>query len=157
MPNIASALKSEISRIARKEVRAEAMAIRDSTTSHRSEIAQLKQRARSLEKMLGQLGRGKPPRPAVSAEENAGAQRYSAKRLLAHRKRLGLCASEVGLLLGTSGQSIYNWEQVKSKPRAGHLVAIAALRRLGKKEAAAVVSARAGTAYQSLDTGRPEL
>jgi len=59
MPNIASALKSEILRIARKEVRAEVLALRKSATSHRKEIAHLKQRAQSLEQMLRQLGRGR--------------------------------------------------------------------------------------------------
>ena len=148
MPNIASVLKSEISRIARKEVKAEMLSLKNSATSHRKEIAQLKQRAKSLEKMLGQLGRarGTSPAPKAAADETTGAQRFSAKGLLAHRKRLGLSASEVGVLLGTSGQSIYNWEQGKARPRASHLAAIAALRTLGKKDAAAVVATRTGSA-----------
>ena len=151
MPNIASVLKSEISRIARKEVRAEVLSLKNSAISHRKEIARLKQRAQSLEKMLARLGRAKAPSPspAASADETVGAQRFSAKGLLTHRKRLGLSASEVGVLLGTSGQSIYNWEQGKSRPRASHLPGIAALRTLGKKEAAAVVATRTGSADQA--------
>ena len=58
---------------------------------------------------------------------------------------LGLSAAEVGVLLGTSAQSIYNWEQGKSRPRASHLPAIAALRNLGKRQAAAVIASRSGT------------
>ena len=146
MPNIASVLKSEISRIARKEVKAEVLSLRKSATSQRKEIAQLKQRTQTLETMLRQIGRAKSPAPATSTDEGAGVQRFSAKGLLAHRKRLGLSASEVGVLLGTSGQSIYNWEQGKSRPRASHLAAIAALRTLGKKDAAAVIVNRTGTA-----------
>ncbi len=151
MPNIASVLKSEISRIARKEVRAEVLALRNSVTSHRKAIAQLKQRAQTLEKMLGLLGRAKATTSssAASTDESTGAGRFSAKGLAAHRKRLGLSAAEVGILLGTSGQSIYNWEQGKARPRASHLAAIAALRTLGKKDAAAVVATRAGSAEQA--------
>ncbi len=153
MPNIASALKSEISRIARKEVKAEVLSLRKAATSHRKEIALLKQRAQSLEKMLGQLGRANAksatPAPVSAGEETGGAQRFSARGLLTHRKRLGLSASEVGVLIGTSGQSIYNWEQGKARPSASHMAAIAALRTLGKKEAAAVVSTRTGAAAQA--------
>jgi hypothetical protein len=45
MPNIASLLKAEISRVARKEIRAEITALRKAATTHRSEIAALKRRA----------------------------------------------------------------------------------------------------------------
>jgi hypothetical protein len=41
----------------------------------------------------------------------------------------------MGLLLGVSGQSIYHWEAEKSRPRPAQLQAIAALRKLGKREA----------------------
>jgi hypothetical protein len=45
--------------------------------------------------------------PVQDAEE--GKIRFSAKGPAAQRKRLGLSAQEIGLLVGTSGQSIYNW------------------------------------------------
>jgi hypothetical protein len=41
------------------------------------------------------------------------------------------------LLLGVSGQSVYKWEHGESRPRAKQLEAIAALRGIGKREAAA--------------------
>jgi DNA-binding transcriptional regulator YiaG len=53
-----------------------------------------------------------------------------------------LSADDIGLLVGASGQSVYNWESDKARPRAQHLPALAALRTLGKKEAAAVLAAR---------------
>jgi DNA-binding transcriptional regulator YiaG len=42
----------------------------------------------------------------------------------------------MALLLGVSNQSVYHWETGKSKPRAAQLQAIAAVRKLGKKEVA---------------------
>jgi DNA-binding transcriptional regulator YiaG len=68
--------------------------------------------------------------------------RFSAKRLAAHRRRLGLSAGDFGLLLGVSAQSIYNWEEGKARPRAKHMPTIAALRTLGIKQAAALVASR---------------
>ena len=51
-----------------------------------------------------------------------------------NRKRLGLSASDFGLLVGATGQSIYAWEAGKAKPRPQASVAIAALRGIGKRE-----------------------
>ena len=78
-----------------------------------------------------------------SGSEIPDGQRFSAKGLASHRKQLGLSAAEVGILLGTSAQSIDNWEQGKSRPRASHLPAIAAFIALGERTAMAVISDRA--------------
>ena len=58
------------------------------------------------------------------------------EKLLQIRQRLGLSAREMALLLGVSQISVYNWEQGKARPRAAQLAAIAAVRKLGKREAA---------------------
>lgn len=138
MPNIASILKSEISRVARKEVRSEIAGLRKAATVHRTEIAALKRRTQALERELRRLGSA---RPKVAAEPNSDESpqtlRFSAKGLATQRKRLGLSADDCGLLLGASGQSVYNWEAGKARPRAKLLAAIAALKTLGKKQASA--------------------
>src|SRR5664279_3783733 len=50
MPNIAAILKIEISRVARKEVRGEVLAIKKAVSAHRSEIAAQKRRIHELER-----------------------------------------------------------------------------------------------------------
>jgi hypothetical protein len=57
MPNIASVLKDEISRISRKEIRRETSSLKKSSTSYRSEIAALKRRVQELERGLRRAGR----------------------------------------------------------------------------------------------------
>ena len=142
MPNIAALLKSEISRVARKEVRSETLSLRKAARTYRSEIAALKRRMQELEHHLRRLSKskGKAP-PAESEAAPAEGLRFSAKGLISQRKRLGLSAAECGLLVGASAQSIYNWEVGKIRPRAKHLAAIASLRTLGKREAAARLAA----------------
>jgi DNA-binding transcriptional regulator YiaG len=141
MPNIASLLKSEISRIARKEIKTEVLALRKAATTHRSEIAALKRRIQSLEQQVKRTGRvvARAVPAAAPAEDDSAANglRFSAKGLKSLRVRLGLSAAECGLLVGASDQSIYKWEEGKVRPRARHLPAIAALRGMGKKEATA--------------------
>ena len=48
-----------------------------------------------------------------------------------------MSAAEFAALVGVSGQSIYKWEHGEARPRAKQLEAIAALRGMGKREAAA--------------------
>ena len=144
MPNIASILKSEIARVARKEVRGETIQLKKAVSAYRSQIAALKRRAQALEQALRSLDRraGKAVPAAQDDDESMGSFRFSAKGLKSHRKRLGLSAHECGILLGASGQSVYKWEDGKARPRAKHLPAIAALRTLGKKQAVAILAER---------------
>ena len=138
MPNIATILKTEISRVARKEIRNETLALKKSIAAYRMEIAALKRRTQALEQQIRRLSK-EPPKTSQPDEQEpqSSSHRFSAKRLASHRRRLGLSAGDLGLLLGVSAQSIYNWEEGKVRPRPEHLAAIAALRTLGKKEAAA--------------------
>lgn len=146
MPNIASVLKAEIVRVARKEVRSEISGLRKAATAHRSEIAALKRRTQSLEQELRRLGRAVPkPHDTVVVESVSAKGRFSAKGLVTLRQRLGLSAHDFGLLVGASGQSVYNWEAGNVRPRDKHLPAIAALRSIGKKEAAARLAVVIGT------------
>lgn len=138
MPNIASVLKSEISRVARKEVRNELLALKKAAGAHRAEIAALKRRVHALDQALRRLSKASTRVAATAAaEEPAQVLRFSAKGLASQRKRLGLSAEHCGLLVGASGQSIYNWEAAKTRPLAKQLPALAMLRTLGKKAAAA--------------------
>ncbi|KAB2876369.1 MAG: hypothetical protein F9K36_02790 [Burkholderiaceae bacterium] len=146
MPNIASILKSEIARVARKEVRSETLQLKKAVGAYRSQIAMLKRRAQALEQQVRVLGkRGAKAAPAAAGRDDDGVApsfRFSAKGLKSHRKRLGLSAHDCGVLLGASGQSVYKWEDGKARPRARHLPAIAALRTMGRKEAAKILESR---------------
>jgi DNA-binding transcriptional regulator YiaG len=135
MPNIASVLKGEIGRIARKEVRHETESLKKASAIYRSEIAALKQRVSALEKLMNKLnkrdaGEGRLEKDSTPPK---GA-RFSTKGLVNMRKRLGLSAADFGKLIGVTAQSIYNWEAGKTRPREQQVTAIAALRGIGKRQ-----------------------
>jgi DNA-binding transcriptional regulator YiaG len=143
MPNIASILKSEIARVARKEVRGETLGLKKAVSAYRAEIAALKRRVQAMEQELHRLRKATSKlAPVVAKEVSDQKLRFSPKGLASQRKRLALSADDCGLLLGASGQSIYNWEAGKVRPRAEHLPAIATLRTMGKREAAARLASR---------------
>ncbi len=142
MPNFAAALKAEVARIARKEVRIEVEALKKALAGHRAEIASLKRRAQSAEQALKQVRKTVQPLKAEPTKAPPRrARRFSPKTLQSQRERLGLSATDVGLLVGATGQSIYNWERGSAVPRQKNLAAIAALKTLGKKSAAAHLEA----------------
>jgi len=135
MPNIASLLKAEIARVARKEVRAEIESLKKASSQHRSAVAQLRRQVSELEKRLQLAQR----RGAVEAKAKAAAgvevsRRFSAPRLAAHRAKLGLSAAAYGRLVHMSGATIYLWEQGKARPSAEQISKLAALRALGRRE-----------------------
>lgn len=135
MPNFVSLLKEEIARLARKEVRAETEQLKKTVSTLRADAAALKRRVHNLEAELRKARKAQSnAAPAPTAETEASTQRFSAKGLAANRRRLGLSADDFALLVGTTGQSIYAWEQGKTQPRGASVAAIAALRGVGKRE-----------------------
>lgn len=144
MSNFAAQLKTEISRIAKKESRTQAAVLKKAQTTHRAEIADLKRRIASLEAVVRRLGKttARSTTPAKQEDEPQGL-RFRADGFASLRKKFGLSAAQMALLLGVSNQSVYHWETGKSKPRAAQLQAIAAVRKLGKKEVAQRLAAHA--------------
>lgn len=140
MSNIATALKEEVSRIARKEIRNETAQLKKAVARYRSEIADLKRRLTAAEQSLTKIRKsGNAPRPAAKASKPEGTAgiRFSAKGFRSLRERLDLSGPETAKLLRVSVQTIYNWEAGSSKPREPQLSAIAVLRKAGKREVAA--------------------
>lgn len=140
MPNIASILKAEISRVARKEVRAEIETLKKASVHHRALIAALRRQVNALEKELRNVASSAGKRAVASdvdeAAEAGPKRRFSPARLASHRSKLGLSAASYGKLVGVSGQTIYHWEQGKARPRAAQLERLASVREFGKQQAA---------------------
>lgn len=145
MANFNAVLKDEIARVARKAVRADIAAMKKAMTAQRAEIAVLKRRLKDLEQQTRQQ-RKAAPKPVAAAEIAAPVEnfRFRAAGLASHRARLGLTAAQLGRLLGTSGQTILNWEEGKTKPSEAYRPMIAALRKMGAREAAQRLAASAG-------------
>ena len=134
MPNLSSVLKSEITRLARKEVKSSVDPLRKANAAHRREIAELKRQITAMQRAI--RASGNVQRETKAPQDAPRSLRFSAKGLKSLRARLGLSAADFGQLIGASGQSVYNWEAGKAVPRANQQAALAAVRGLGKREAA---------------------
>ena len=132
MPSLASVLKDEIRRLARKETKAQVKALQFASTQHRRDIAKLKRSVAEQERQLARLQKRSPaPVPAASDTEI----RFSPDWVANHRDKLGLSAADYAALVGVSHLTIYNWEKGKTRPQRRQLEAWAAVRKLGKREA----------------------
>ncbi len=138
MSNIATVLKEEIARLVRKQLRGETENLKKASSRYRSEIAALKRRIDVLEKQIASLGKTMQKQAAPAADrESTTKLRFKPQGMLARRTQLGLSAREMALLVGVSGQTIYHWEAGKTRPRPEQMANIAAVRKMGKREARA--------------------
>ena len=140
MPNIASVLKDEISRVARRETKKalsavgrSAVGLRRTAADLKRRVAQLEKEMRSLQKAIG--GRAKAHLPA--APETAEKARITAKGMRSLRRRLRLSGPDFAKLLGITVQVVYRWEKANGRLRLRGTTraAILAIRGIGAREA----------------------
>jgi len=135
MPNIGSVLKTEIVRLARKEVRSYMAPMRKSLGVQRRNVQNLKRLLAESNARLTQLAKTQERSVETgNAAKSSAKVRFVAKGLRSLRSRLGVSANDLARLIGVSQQSIYNWETKKAVPRAEQLQALASVRSLGKRE-----------------------
>jgi DNA-binding transcriptional regulator YiaG len=136
MPNLATILKQEITRLARKELRAELGTMRKQTVQYRRDIAALKRQVDAHKRELAFLGRQEKKRlKQEPSPDNGQDARFSPHWLKMHRQRLSLSAKDYARLVGASELSIYRWEQGKTNPRPPQRIKLSGIRGLGKREA----------------------
>jgi DNA-binding transcriptional regulator YiaG len=136
MSNIAVALRQEITRLARREARSLTKSLHKAAFQFRRDIAELKRQNAQARAEIARFQRQAPQGDAAPATEGTIENiRYSAARVKALRKRLGLSAEAFGKLVGVTGHTVYKWEHGAVRPRRRKLAAIAAVRGIGKTEA----------------------
>ncbi len=134
MSTFANQLKSEIARIAKKEIKQETPSLKKSSAQYRSDIAALKRRVAALESMVAKLSKHSDHPVKAQVSEDSAPIRFRADGFVSLRKKLAITAQEMGTLVGVTAQSILKWEHGKSKPRASQLQAIAQVRKMGKRD-----------------------
>ena len=148
MTAFSESFRSEVARIARKEVKDDVASLRKAVTAYRSEIAalkrdnktqaaQLRSMAKAIEKLLSgaEANAPKPRPPLEPAKPRSGT--FSHETLIAKREALGFTQKEMATLIGASSLSVYKWEPGKVTPRAAQLERLQAVLKMGVREARA--------------------
>lgn len=140
MSNVATALKEEIRRLARKEIRAMVGTTQKAVAQYRRDIAELKRQLGRQDKKVETLKKKLVAQGAEQEnieDDDLSGVRFSARSVKAQRRRLKLSAADYGKLIGVSPLTIYNWESGKSRPRKAQLDALVRIRGIRKRDAAA--------------------
>ena len=140
MGKMEQTLKSEITRLARKQVRATCLPLA-------RDVRQLKRTVSALRKTVAVLARlgaeWQAQRTAERAKlaatpEEVKAARVSPTLIKKLRKRLGITQGDLATLVGVSTSTVGSWEYGKAKPEGRNRKALVALRKLGKREVAGI-------------------
>ena len=144
MPNLATLLKEEISKIVRKEVQDQVRELQKTVREQRDALARLeKQSGPAKAKAAAKPAAAKPTaaEPAAKVRKAPAGTgdkrkqiRISPNTIKKHRRRLKLSQAELGELLNVSTNTVLRWEAGTSKPRSKHLPGLSQLRSMGLRE-----------------------
>ncbi|HBA83799.1 MAG TPA: hypothetical protein DCZ95_06880 [Verrucomicrobia bacterium] len=136
MPNILSALKQEIQRLARKEVRAAFLPLKKEIAGLKHTVRELRQQTQLLEKQTRTMSKTSGMAPQREDDQEARRVRITSKGMKSLRRKLKLTQAEFAQLLGVSGQSVWQWEKKTGAVRLRNRTrqALMEIRDLGARE-----------------------
>jgi DNA-binding transcriptional regulator YiaG len=139
-----STIKSEIQRLAKREIRTTFIPLRREVRAMRMKLSDLSKGIASLNRMAkeGRLEEAKPKLEATPDEVKAS--RLTPDRIRRLRKKLGISMRELGVLTGANLSTILSWEKGKFKPRGEKKAALVALRKLRKREVKKLLAEKTG-------------
>jgi DNA-binding transcriptional regulator YiaG len=139
-----STIKSEIQRLAKREVRTTYIPLRKEIRAMRLRLSSLSKNFFSLNRLTKEQLQKVPKKGLEATPEEVKASRITPDRIRRLRKKLGISMRELGILTGTSLSAVLSWEKGKFKPRREKKAALVALRKLRKREVRKLLAEKAG-------------
>jgi DNA-binding transcriptional regulator YiaG len=134
MGKLESTIKSEIQRLAKREIRSTFIPLRREVRSMRLRLSSLSKGVTSLNRMTKELPLEEAKPKLEATPEEVKASRLTPDRIRGLRKKMGISMRELGILTGSSLGAILSWEKGKFKPRGEKKAALVALRKLRKRD-----------------------
>jgi DNA-binding transcriptional regulator YiaG len=136
MGKLEGIVKSEIVRLAKREIRKVSLPLGRDVWSLKSAVSQLRKTVLTLERLAveqqkelrrGKMGLEAPP-------EEVKKSRFSPRLIRRLRQRLGITQKEMAMLTGVTVGAIYQWEKGIFEPRGQKKGMLVALRKLGRRD-----------------------
>jgi DNA-binding transcriptional regulator YiaG len=145
MGKMEQTLKSEITRLARKEMRATYLPLARDVRRLKRAVSALRKTVAVLAKLRAELQAQRTAERArlAAAPEEVKVARLSPLLVKKLRKRLGITQGELATLVGVSTSAVGFWEYGKAKPEGHNREALVALRKLGRREVQGILAAKA--------------
>jgi len=146
MGKMEQTLKFEITRLAKKQVRATCLPLARDVRRLKRTVSALRKTVVVLSRLGAELQaqRTAERTKLAAAPEEVKAARLTPWLIKKLRKRLGVSQGELATLVGVSTNAVGFWEQGKARPRGRNKEALVALRKLGKREVVGILAAKAG-------------
>jgi DNA-binding transcriptional regulator YiaG len=138
-----STIKSEIQRLAKREVRTTYIPLRKEIRAMRLRLSSLSKNFFALNRLTKEQLQKVPKKGLEATPEEVKASRITPDRIRRLRKKLGISMRELGILTGTSLSAVLSWEKGKFKPRREKKAALVALRKLRKREVRKLLAEKA--------------
>ena len=135
MGKVESTIRSEIERLARKEIRRVTAPLAKDLKGLKSVVGQLRKAAAAFEKAGKRSRKASEAKPALAVSpEEMKAARLSPRLIRTLREHLGLTQKDLAALLGVTVGTVHHWEMGKFDPRGEKKGALVALRKLGRRQ-----------------------
>jgi DNA-binding transcriptional regulator YiaG len=148
-----STIRSEIQRLAKREIRSTFNPLRREVRTMKIKLSDLAKDINSLNRMAKELHLGEAKPKFEATPEEVKASRLTPERIRRLRKKLGLSMRELGILTGSSLSAVVSWESGKFKPGGEKKTALVALRKVRKREVKKMLAEKAPVPEKT--KGRP--
>jgi DNA-binding transcriptional regulator YiaG len=136
MGKVEGIIKSEIVRLARREIRKISVSLGRDVWFLKSAVSQLRKTVLTLQRITAsqqkELEKGKTPLEATPEEVKES--RFSPRLIGSLRRHLGITQKELAILTGVSVGAAHLWEIGKFKPSMKKKAVMVALRKLSRRE-----------------------
>jgi DNA-binding transcriptional regulator YiaG len=151
MGKVESSIKSEILRLARREVRGAFLPLRREVRAMRLRLSSLSKSFALVDRVAKEKIRQDESRKLQleASVEEVKASRLTPARIRNLRQKLGLSQRELAVLTGVTIGAIGLWEKGKFRPAMDKKAILVALRKLGKRDVKKLVATKAGEAAKA--------
>jgi DNA-binding transcriptional regulator YiaG len=135
MGKIESIIKSEIQRLAKREVRSTFRPLRKEVWGMKLKLSNFIKNFTILDRLAKEASKGKSTESKLEATpEEVKASRLTPDRIRRLRNKLGISQRELGILTGASLGAVASWEKGKFRPKGEKKTALVALRKIRKRD-----------------------
>ena len=136
MSKMESIIKSEILRLARREVSKTTLPLRKDVRLMRNTVSKLRKLVTKLERFTAaqQTDLAKKRVQSEVSSEELKVSRFSPRLVRSLRKRLGIAQKDLAILCGVTLGAVQSWESGKFRPKDEKKKAIVGLRKLSRSD-----------------------
>jgi DNA-binding transcriptional regulator YiaG len=136
MGKLEGMIKSEIVRLAKREMRKTSLPLGRDVRSLKGTVSQLRKAVLALQRFAAQRQKelAKEKIPLEAAPEEVEVSRFSPRLIRSLRKHLGITQRELAVLTGVTVGAVHQWESGMFKPGEKKKGMLVALRKLGRRD-----------------------